>query len=168
MNTDSSASKTNPILIPPSPFSNDCSYTATVDPIDTKRVRICLKGRTENGLKELEALHGRATLNVSTVGGGYYSSADKHESDDQNSYYWTFPAAGDNSHFKISDGADNPFRINFVKTSDSRYYEIMCEFFLVFGNKYDYNPALTYITIDYPIKDPGGIFRDTFKLETEH
>jgi hypothetical protein len=148
------------IIIPYTPFSHSCVYTATVDKTDPKRVHFLLTGRTENGLKELEYLDGRADLLVQNVG-GYSTRGAQYESDSSDSYYWTFPAAGTPTHFTISDGAGNPFRINFTK-KDAREFEFECEFFLVFGKDHDYDSRGNYIFIDYLLPSPGSVLRDNF------
>ena len=152
-------SKLRNVIIDYTPYSHSCVYTATVDPIDPKRVRIRLSGRTENGLKESESLE-RAQLLFQNYG-GYQITAIEYGSDSSESYYWTFPANGLVSHFTISDGAGNPFRINFVR-KDSKHFDFECEFFAVFGEKYDYNPSGTYIFIDYLIRDVNTRMRDHF------
>lgn len=147
------------VIIPYTPYSDACVYTATVDPTDQKRVRIRLSGRTENGLKELESIE-RAEL-LFQNDGGYMSTSNEYGSDSSESYYWTFPPKGVASHFTISDGAGNPFRITFEK-KDSKYFEFECEFFAVFGEKYDYNPNGNYIFIDYLMRDVNARMKDHF------
>ncbi|QHC97616.1 MULTISPECIES: hypothetical protein [unclassified Pseudomonas] len=148
------------IIIPYMPFSHSCAYKITVDEFDPKRVHFLLTGLTENGLKELAFLDGRADLLAQNFG-GYRSRATEYGSDSSDSYYWTFPAAGTPTHFTISDGAGNPFRINFTK-KNAREFKFECEFFLVFGKDHDYDPRGNYIFIDYLLPSPGSVLRDNF------
>lgn len=147
-------------FLPYMPFSYSSNYKATVDPSNGQRVNIKLTGQTWNGPTELQSLEGEASLLFQNVGGGYLTLARKYVNNTPDTYYWEFAAAGMESHFTISDGTGNPFRINF-KRVDEQSFKFECEFVAAFGEDAKYNPNDTYLYIDYPIV-LGGVCRDNF------
>ena len=147
--------------LPYTPYSEDCLYKATVDPVDKRIVQIHLSGLTEHGLEEVKAIE-KAELIFQNKGGGYTVNAGKYGSDSPDSYHWTFPPGGEESHFTLSDGAGNPFRIDFVKT-ESRNFKFECKFVARFREEKGYDPSRTYTFIDYVMKEGDGRMRDTFK-----
>ncbi|CAI8725504.1 CUB domain-containing protein [Pseudomonas sp. IT-347P] len=148
------------IIIPIMPFSHSCQYTASVDQAFPKRVRFQLTGRTEKGPAEMGYPDGGVDLTVQNAGYGHRISAFEFGSDSPESYYWTFFAANEPNRFTVSDGAGNPFRINFSKR-DAREFEIECEFFLVFEEDYDYDPRGNDIFVDH-LPSTGALLRDKF------